>query len=92
MSRSDRCPTSSGPFGCDRPAGHDGECVTRERSKPWVGPAHTAPALTRAVTRAEATQRASQRVDVVEDGSEVVRAEKHPKNITRTPIEGASHG
>lgn len=34
-----RCPTASGRFQCDRPVGHDGECVTREPATPWVGPA-----------------------------------------------------
>jgi hypothetical protein len=34
-----RCPTRSGTFSCERPAGHAGECVTRERATPWVGPA-----------------------------------------------------
>lgn len=40
----DLCPTSSGRFRCSRgAAGHDGECVTREPSKPWVGPASRRP-------------------------------------------------
>lgn len=51
MARSDRCPTSSGAFRCDRPAGHDGECVTRETSKAWVGPA------ARSVTHVRSLQR-----------------------------------
>lgn len=41
-SRSDRCPTTAGPFfRCDRPAGHAGECESREAARPWVGPART---------------------------------------------------
>jgi hypothetical protein len=37
----DRCPTSSGPYRCDKPHGHGAgdECVTRERPGVWVGPA-----------------------------------------------------
>lgn len=34
-----RCLTRSGPFQCDRPDGHSGECVTRAVSKHWIGPA-----------------------------------------------------
>lgn len=39
MPRSDRCPTRSGSYQCDEPAGHAGPCETVEPATPWVGPA-----------------------------------------------------
>jgi hypothetical protein len=56
-SMSDQCPTSSGRFRCSRPAGHEGECVTREPARPWVGPARSETYVGHAVARAEAAHR-----------------------------------
>lgn len=45
MRSSDRCPTRSGVYQCEQPAGHAGPCETVEPARPWVGPAWRAPLL-----------------------------------------------
>ena len=35
----DRCPTSCGPYRCDKARNHVGECETLEVAAPWAGPA-----------------------------------------------------
>lgn len=82
--RSDRCPTSSGAFRCDFATGHTGPCETVQPATPWVGPA--------ARRSASVAPRAVPGADVRSDGAEVVPSDTPPKNITRNPIEGASHG
>jgi hypothetical protein len=60
-SRSDACPTSSGPFTCSKSRGHAGECSSRQRGVPWVGPAATMQAVlaAHAVARRHAREHAS---------------------------------
>ena len=49
-----RCSTSSGVWRCDRSAGHDGECFTRQRpGTVWIGPAATSATVTVALKIAQ---------------------------------------
>jgi hypothetical protein len=34
-----RCSTTSGPYRCDQPAGHQGPCESTEPAPAWAGPA-----------------------------------------------------
>lgn len=73
---SDRCQTSSGPYRCSRLMEHQGECVTRAPSTPWVGPARMPIDVSRAEARLELEHR--RRVETLQ--REVRRADTRASN------------